>query len=97
MMHLANPRIGTPIRLKAGEPTATVIFGCSGARVVRTLPTVAGGSGMADKQTTQAKLYAAIEQQLEAPSSSTDVLRLAEAWAWLIQPQQSHGGAPAGH
>lgn len=30
-----------------------------------------------------------------ASSSSTRILALAEAWAWLMYPNQSHGGGSA--
>lgn len=37
-------------------------------------------------------LLAAIEKQVAVAPNATTLLRLAEAYAWTVSPDQSHGG-----
>jgi hypothetical protein len=37
-------------------------------------------------------LIAAIAAQAETAPNATTLLRLAEAYAWIVEPAQSHGG-----
>ena len=44
-----------------------------------------------DRDSVQDALFQAIAKKLSGNCTSTDVLRLAEAWAWLVSPDQPHG------
>jgi hypothetical protein len=44
-----------------------------------------------DRDSVQNDLFEAIEKKLRGNCTSNDVLRLAEAWAWLVSPDQPHG------
>lgn len=41
-------------------------------------------------------LIAAIAAQAAAAPNATTLLRLAEAYAWTVEPAQSHGGSERG-
>ena len=41
---------------------------------------------------TRDALLAAIEKQVAGAPNATTLLRLAEAYAWTVAPDQSHGG-----
>jgi hypothetical protein len=41
---------------------------------------------------TRDALLAAIRNQVAAAPNATTLLRLAEAYAWTVSPDQSHGG-----
>jgi len=43
-------------------------------------------------ETTRAALLAAIADQVAAAPNATTLLRLAEAYAWTVEPGQAHGG-----
>ena len=43
-------------------------------------------------ETTRAALLAAIATQVAAAPNATTLLRLAEAYAWTVEPGQAHGG-----
>jgi hypothetical protein len=47
---------------------------------------------MADRASTQAKLYAQIEASLADEERPYALLQLAEAFAWVSNPNQAHGG-----
>jgi hypothetical protein len=49
---------------------------------------------MASRESVHQALLHRIEYQLSQPCDTADVLRLAEAWAWIISPNQPHGAAP---
>lgn len=46
----------------------------------------------ATAETTRAALLAAIEAQIAGAPNATTLLRLAEAYAWTVEPAQTHGG-----
>jgi hypothetical protein len=46
----------------------------------------------ASAETTRAALLAAIAAQVAAAPNATTLLRLAEAYAWAVEPGQAHGG-----
>ena len=48
-----------------------------------------------DRDSVQQELFQAIEKKLRGNCTASDVLRLAEAWAWLVSPDQPHGSPPA--
>jgi hypothetical protein len=50
---------------------------------------------MSDRDSVQDQLFEAIAKKLGGSCTSNDVLRLAEAWAWLVSPDQAHGSSPA--
>ena len=85
---MTNP---TVIRNPSGKPTRWVVLG----GVKRALPIDPEGADMAgtpDYDSVTAKLWAELDKQLQGPNSTEDVLRLAEAYAWLVNPHQPHGG-----
>lgn len=43
-------------------------------------------------ESTRAALLAAISAQVAAAPNATTLLRLAEAYAWAVDPGQAHGG-----
>ena len=45
---------------------------------------------------TRDALLAAITAQIAVAPNATTLLRLAEAYAWAVAPDQSHGGAERG-
>jgi hypothetical protein len=49
---------------------------------------------MSDRGSVQDKLFEAIEKKLSGTCTTNDVLRLSEAWAWLVSPDQPHGTPP---
>jgi hypothetical protein len=48
-----------------------------------------------DKSKRQQAQDAILDEINKNPGNSLVVLRLAEAWAWLREPSQPHGGGPA--
>ena len=48
----------------------------------------------ATAQTARDALIAAIAQQAVTAPNATTLLRLAEAYAWVVEPAQPHGGVP---
>jgi len=46
----------------------------------------------ATAESTRAALLAAIEAQIAGAPNATTLLRLAEAYAWTVDPSQTHGG-----
>lgn len=46
----------------------------------------------ASAEGTRAALLAAITTQVNAAPNATTLLRLAEAYAWAVEPGQAHGG-----
>jgi hypothetical protein len=46
----------------------------------------------ASAESTRAALLAAITTQVSAAPNATTLLRLAEAYAWAVEPGQAHGG-----
>jgi hypothetical protein len=55
---------------------------------------------MSDEPATSARardaLIGAIAVQAEAAPNATTLLRLAEAYAWVVEPAQPHGGGERG-
>ncbi len=43
-------------------------------------------------ETTRAALLSAISAQVAIAPNATTLLRLAEAYAWVVEPGQGHGG-----
>ena len=50
-------------------------------------------SASASAETTRAALLGAIAAQVAAAPNATTLLRLAEAYAWTVDPGQAHGGS----
>lgn len=44
-------------------------------------------------ESTRAALLAAIELQIQGAPNATTLLRLAEAYAWTVEPGQAHGAS----
>lgn len=51
---------------------------------------------MADTNEVKDKLLDQILASAEKTTQATNLLRLAEAYAWIVNPNQSHGGSDAG-
>jgi hypothetical protein len=49
---------------------------------------------MPDRDSLQDQLFEAIEKKLGGNCTANEVLKLAEAWAWLVSPDQPHGTPP---
>ena len=47
----------------------------------------------ASAESTRAALLAAIELQIQGAPNATTLLRLAEAYAWTVEPGQAHGAS----
>lgn len=48
---------------------------------------------MADQHEVADKLLDAIARAAETTNDATRLLKLAEAYAWVVSPSQSHGGS----
>ena len=52
-----------------------------------------GGPGSTPPEEARDALLAAITKQVAVAPNATTLLRLAEAYAWTVAPEQAHGGA----
>jgi hypothetical protein len=50
---------------------------------------------MADREQVRSVFYDKIVELLEQPTTAVNVLQLAEAFAWVSNPNQPHGGGAA--
>ena len=74
--------------MASGDPESGRSFGRKSGRINR------GDEGkMATQAEVKQALYDEIVERIDATTSPLGVLQLAEAYAWVMIPNQSHGGS----